>query len=134
RYGKPGGQRLHYHGFAALDLKSAAKPPGLTVKLRRGVTIKGRLVGPDGKPVAEAEMLCRVIARSNTFRAVVRNGRFELHGCDPQETYPVLFLDARHRLGAAVKLSAKHAAGDPVTVRLTPCGSARLRFVDAQGQ
>jgi RNA polymerase sigma factor (sigma-70 family) len=131
-FGKPGGQRLYYHDVVTLRLKAGAAP-AVKVVLRRGVTLKGRLLGPDGKAVAEAEVLSRAIARDNTFRARASGGRFALPGCDPKQTYPVLFLDARKRLGAMVRLSPGKADG-PVTVRLAPCGSARLRFVDAQGK
>ena len=92
-YGKGGGQRLHYHGVTALDLKPAAGPAAVTVKLRRGVTVRGRLLGPGDRPVGEAEVFCRALARFNTFRAVVHDGRFELSGLDPEERYPVFFLD-----------------------------------------
>ena len=63
----------------------------------------------------------------------MRNGRFELHGCDPEKSYPVSFLDARHKLGATVELSGKQG-GAEVTVRLMPCGEAVTRLVDADGK
>jgi hypothetical protein len=132
-FGKPGGQRLYHHHFVALKLKAGATPAEAKLVLRRGVNLKGRLVGPDGKAVTEAEVFSRAIARNNTFRTRVHGGRFALPGCDSKETYPVFFLDAARRLGAMVRLAAGKAAG-PVTVRLAPCGSARLRFVDAKGK
>jgi hypothetical protein len=58
------------------------------------------------------------------------DGCFELRGCDPEKTYTVHFLDAAGERGATVQLSAKKAAGKPVKVRLEPCGSAEVRFVD----
>jgi hypothetical protein len=65
---------------------------------------------------------------------LVRDGVFELRGCDAEVTYPVYFLDAKNKLGATAHLSAKEAAGKEVTVRLEPCGSAVVRFVDKQGK
>src|SRR5262249_11427250 len=44
----------------------------------------------------------------------------------------VAFLDAASQQGAFVKLSSKKPEDQP-TVRLAPCGSAQIRFVDAGG-
>src|SRR5262249_40068585 len=66
-------------------------------------------------------------------RLPIRNGRFELPGCDPEKTMPVLFIDTRNQEGALVELSGKPAKGEQVTVRLAPCGSAPARFVHPPG-
>jgi hypothetical protein len=63
----------------------------------------------------------------------VREGRFELRGCDPEKSYPVHFLDAKNKAGATVELSGKQA-GEEVTVRLAPCGAATTRLLDAAGK
>jgi RNA polymerase sigma factor (sigma-70 family) len=126
------------NGLAALDLKPKAEPVAVTIALRRGVTVTGRLAGPDGKPVAEARLLCRLpvasLGYSQLTPAVVCDGRFELPGCDPGKTYPVYFLDAANRHGAVVAVSGKQAGRAPVQVRLAPCGVAVVRFVDAGGK
>jgi hypothetical protein len=62
-----------------------------------------------------------------------RDGRFELHGFDPEEATPVYFLDADHQWGAAVELSGKQA-GEELTIRLQPCGQAKARFVGPGGK
>ncbi len=62
-----------------------------------------------------------------------RDGRFELHGFDPEKSAPAYFLDADHEWGAAVELSGKQA-GEELTVRLQPCGRARARFVGPDGK
>jgi hypothetical protein len=63
-----------------------------------------------------------------------RQGRFELHGLDPDTEVPVHFFEPKGRLGATVNLSGKHASGGPVIVRLEPCGAARARLVDPSGK
>jgi len=57
REGKEGGVRYRAAAIVPLDLKDGADPHDVTVELKRGVTVKGRVVGPDGKSVAEALML-----------------------------------------------------------------------------
>jgi hypothetical protein len=133
-----GGQRVYVHGLAALQLKADAAPEPLQVTLRRGVTVQGRLVDPDGKPVARAWMMSRLqvsdwehIVR---MPAQVRDGRFELRGCDPEATYRALFYDAARDQGAVAEIAGKQTSGEPGTVRLAPCGSATLRLVSRDGQ
>ncbi|HMC66202.1 MAG TPA: sigma-70 family RNA polymerase sigma factor [Gemmataceae bacterium] len=134
-FDQPGGQRLYPDGLVVLDLKKEEKTKEVAVTLRRGVTIRGRLVGPDGKPVAKALMLSRINPQphwhTSPLQVEVRDGRFELHGCDPEKTYPVYFLDPHNKLGATVQISGKQA-GETVEVKLAPCGKAVARFVDTQ--
>jgi RNA polymerase sigma factor (sigma-70 family) len=136
--GKPGGQRYYPDALIPLDRKPDAEPVEVAAALRRGVTVRGGVVGPDGKPVVEGAGLCRsylplgVQFGPNTL--LVQDGAFSLPGCDPEKANPVYFLDARKQTGAVVEVSGKQAQGGPVTVRLAPCGSARVRFVDQKGR
>jgi hypothetical protein len=91
------------------------------------------------------------------FQRATREGQFELHGLDPEVETPVYFIDPARKLGAFVKLSGKSVAlmtianrgvklsakiafpdksavRGPITIRLEPCGAARARIVDPQGE
>jgi RNA polymerase sigma factor (sigma-70 family) len=162
--GKPGGDPLYYHAAATLDLKEDEKPKEMSFTLRRGITLKGTLVDPDGKPVKDAVLLVGAF-RPAWEKAVspieVHDGRWELRGCDPERTYHLLFvacpekpqitmtaeavgangrlllpilLGPKNKFGAAVDVSAQKAGGEPIEVRLQPTTSARLRFLDAKGK
>jgi RNA polymerase sigma factor (sigma-70 family) len=136
--GKRSGYRYYPDALIPFDVKAGADPLDVTAKLRRGVSIRGRVVGPDGKPVAEGVLCCWNQMRADVAMwfgaaAAVHDGQFELRGCDPEATYPVHFLDPRNKLGATARLSAKEAGDKEVTVRLEPCGSAVARFVDKEG-
>jgi hypothetical protein len=136
---RPGGSRYYANGFVPLDLKPGSPVHEVMVTLRPAVTVKGQLLGSDGKPPEEALMISRLRTTPLSLQwrgnpVPVRDGRFELHGCDPDKSYPVFFLDPQHQWGAAVELAGKAASGEPVTVRLAPCGSATVRFVDAAGK
>src|SRR5262245_55972 len=133
------GGRWRINGVAALNLKRGAEPVEIKITLRRGVTVKGRLVGPEGKSVTKAKMLCRLavastVGYSGLYPVDVRDGQFELPGCDPEKTYPIYFLDAKSQWGAMVEIAGKQASGEPVTVRLAPCGSATVSFLNRNGQ
>jgi hypothetical protein len=64
----------------------------------------------------------------------VKDGRFELPGCNPDKSTEVFFLDVKNKLGAVVKLSPKGERGKPITVKLRRCGQATVRFLDARGK
>ena len=51
--GRPGGVRNYVHGINQFDFDVKSSPQ-LGATLRRGVTVRGRLVSPEGKPVEEA--------------------------------------------------------------------------------
>jgi RNA polymerase sigma factor (sigma-70 family) len=136
RTGRPGGGRVYPDAIVKLDLPAKGEPKEVAVTLRRGVTVRGRLLGPDGKPVAKALMAHRLhvsVALGWQFPEEVRDGVFEVHGLDPEKGAPVYFLDAENQCGAMVTLSGKQA-GETVTVKLAPCGKATARYVDGQGQ
>jgi beta-lactamase regulating signal transducer with metallopeptidase domain/protocatechuate 3,4-dioxygenase beta subunit len=134
---QPGGIRNYVHAARHLDLAPNAPAQQVTVSLRRGITVRGRLVDPQGKPVPEALMLSRLVRASSpewrTSPLTVRGGAFELPGCDPKQSTTVYFLDAEHQQGASVELSGR-AAEHPLVVQLQPCGSASVRFVDFEAK
>jgi hypothetical protein len=136
---KRSGKPFHPDAVVALDARIGAEAVEVTAKLRRGVTLRGRVVGPGGKPMAEGVLCCWNQLRPDVAEwygaaVAVRDGRFELRGCDPERTYPVYFLDAKNKLGASATLSAKGAGEEAPTVRLEPCGSASARFVNGEGK
>jgi hypothetical protein len=161
---KPIGDASYYNAIAEADVKKEDKSKEVNITLRRGVTIAGRLVGPDDKPVASA-LLFVSAHRPRTEKTMhpvhVRDGRFEVRGCDPEREYQLIFLEYPHAPrplmmaeslqgfgqlwmadllngkevhGASVKVLARKAAVEAIVVRLAPCVSAKLRFVDAIGK
>jgi RNA polymerase sigma factor (sigma-70 family) len=163
--GKKGGAPIYHHAVVPLGLKPGDREKELPIELRRGVTLKGRLVGPDGKPAKDAILLVggyKPPREKFLFPIQVRDGHFELPGCDPDKSYHLVFVEhpwlnpdpsgeedvhdtygqlwlrallgPQMKLGVAVDVSAKKAAAEPVEVRLASCGSAKLRFVDGDGK
>jgi RNA polymerase sigma factor (sigma-70 family) len=138
--GRPGGTRLYPDALAALDLARDAQPEEVKLTLKRGVTVTGRLVDPDGQPLSKGMgmMVCRsnVSPWDHRFHeptAPMLDGRFELHGLDSEKTYPVHFLDLMRQLGATVEVSGKQAKDGPLTIKLGRCGSARVKVLDLEG-
>src|SRR5262249_20315762 len=52
--------RFYAHALVPLDGLKGGEKKDVAVKLRRGVTVRGRVVGPDGKPAAGAVMLSQM--------------------------------------------------------------------------
>jgi hypothetical protein len=138
--GRPGGRRLYPDALVKLDIPRKAKVHDVAVKFRRGVTVRGRLVGPDGKPVPEA----LVVNPNHLFFSYdpvwhtswerILDGPFTLAGCDPDRTLKVHFLDAKNKRGATVAIAPRKLKDKPLTVKLEACGSARVRLVDDAGK
>ena len=63
----------------------------------------------------------------------VKDGRFEIPGCDPDKPSTFYFLDLKDQLGATVELSGQSAADGPVTVRLRPTATVRYPL-EGQGR
>jgi RNA polymerase sigma factor (sigma-70 family) len=161
--GKPGGDPTYFAAVVPLNFQAEEKDKEVPIKIRRGVTIRGRLVGPDGKPVLRVAVFCGAhplpYEKALTGQDIT-DGRFELRGCDPGRTYRLVFLQqdrplriammaeaigsngrlwlpqlvgGKDRLGAVVELSAKKAS-ETAVVKLAPCGAVKVRAVDAKGQ
>jgi hypothetical protein len=101
------------------------------------VTIAGRAVGPDGEPIREGVAVCRTIVHplhGQVPRTLpIRDGRFELPGCVPGRSYPVLLFDATHALAAVAEVQVP-TSGAPPPIRLVPCGTADVRLLDTAGR
>ncbi len=142
--GLPGGRRDYSHSFIACNPKSGSNGLEIDVVLRRGVTVQGRTLAPDGQPTRDIRMFSRIILEpfplpwrswGSSYRlGTVPNGRFQVHGLDPDIEVPVYFLDPKRWPGATAHLSGQSAAGGPVTIRLEPCGTAKARLVDSTGK
>ena len=67
-------------------------------------------------------------------RIEVKDGRFEIPGCDPHQPSTFYFLDLKDRLGATVELSGQSATAGPVTVQLRPTATIRYLLKDKDGK
>jgi hypothetical protein len=132
--------RRHYpDGLVALNLKPDDAPQGIEVRLRRAVTLQGRVVGPDGKPVPHGVLFCRSYVPAGyslnpVASLAVKDGRFRLPGWDPARAEPVHFLSPELDLAGIARPDPKADAGKDLTVRLEKCGAAKARFVDEKGK
>jgi len=137
--GKPGGMPNYAHDIVSYDVKAGSEARDVNATLRPGKTIRGHVTGPDGQTVQDAEIMTVLhIEHFNAswrggYTVPVRDGRFEIHGLDPEKEYRAYFFDAEHEWGAAVTVSGKQA-DQQLSVQLQPCGQAVARFVGPDGK
>ena len=138
---------LYPDAHAVLDIKDGEAPRPLELRLRRGVTVAGRVVAPDGRPVAEAFAFGRSYVPYGE-RAYPMTRRQRHSAANRGEGRPVRDPrlrpgEAGHVLlprpqgpprGAPWRSRAKSAAGGPVTVRLRPTASASFVLKRADGK
>ncbi len=112
--GQPGGSRYYAHRIVPYDVKAGDPPRELTVALRPGKTVSGRLIGPEGQPVEKAEIITTLLVRSTststggvTMTIHARDGSFDSTGSIPIKTLPCLLPRAEHERGTTVELSGK---------------------------
>jgi hypothetical protein len=137
---------MYTHAVTAVDLKADADAPEVNLKLQRGVKIAGRVVDADGKPVKQAVLFYHDHLKDDPDRAYqayyfgfnlepvyVKDGRFELTGCDPKKNLRVVVLDRKNQIGGLATLSPEEQKDEP-TIRLEPCAKATFRCVDEKGK
>lgn len=101
------------------------------IALRVGRTLTGRVVGPDGKPIAGA---IGFGATSHAFDRAVSSpsGEFTVTALEPDGKRVINISDAAGKLGLYTEIRGDVTG--PVVFRLQPTGSATGRIVDEAGQ
>ncbi len=144
REGQGSGMRLYAHAFLPCDPRPGAETPEIRVALRRGATVKFRLIGPDGQPARDVWVYSRAVlgpTAASATRMWPGPGRgrtswpFRGPRARPRDRGPRPLPPARTASSARPSgLSGKMAAQGPVTVRLEPCGLAMARLVGPDGK
>jgi hypothetical protein len=94
----PAERRFYTHAERELRLTPAENPVEVQLRLMRGQTLAGRLVGQNGESVQAAVLLCgekvSPVRNGAVLPLPVHARHYELPGCVPGRVYPALFLDA----------------------------------------
>jgi beta-lactamase regulating signal transducer with metallopeptidase domain len=138
-YGKPGLSREYHHGALRINLEPDKPPQPLKIELERGVTLRRKVVRPDGQP-AEGKAYARSYLQDKDDidswlpDIPVELGVLELPGFEPERSKPIFVVDLDHHCAAIVSPTASEIdlAGPPI--QLHPCGSAKFRFVTDKSQ
>jgi len=113
---------------------SEKKPASLicNIALEPGVSRKGTVLGPDGKPLAGA--LAGGVDAVSVFGAAkkLETADFTITGLHPKRARTVMFYHNEKKLAAVVQVKGDEKG--PVKVRLAPLTVVTGRLVDAKGQ
>jgi beta-lactamase regulating signal transducer with metallopeptidase domain len=138
-YGKPGLEREYYHGVQKLDIKPGELPPPLKFELQRGVTLRRKVLRPDGEEAGGVVYARSYLQDQRDISAwlpsvSVEKGKVELPGFDPTQSNPLFFYDREHHCGVTVSPAADEIDSSDPPIQLEPCGSAKFRFVTDKGE
>jgi RNA polymerase sigma factor (sigma-70 family) len=122
-----------------LDLRPSQTVTDIAFALDRGRVLHGRVVDPEGKPVAGAHVR---IKRERDWRGVGpevvsdADGRFILSGLDRKQLHPLLIGHRERALGleTTARLSADEKQAAQLEFQLRPLGGVRGRVVDEDGK
>jgi RNA polymerase sigma factor (sigma-70 family) len=129
------------HGIVAVEPSpDDAKSWARDIVLDPGKTVKGTLVGPDGKPVAGAVAFGLTALLTTTSASVnwpdrisrLEGADFTALGLNVREPRPVFFVHPEKNLGKLMVLRGDEKG--PLEVRLEPLGTATDRLLDSKGQ
>jgi RNA polymerase sigma factor (sigma-70 family) len=93
---------------------------------------KGRVVGPDDKPLTGVTAIGLVRHGVESIQTL-KDAEFTVQGINPKAKRPLFFYHKEKNLGIYLKDLPEEKSG-PFTVKLLPCGSASGRIVDPDGQ
>jgi RNA polymerase sigma factor (sigma-70 family) len=125
----------NHHVLHPVEPKAGAQALDVEIKLDAGKSVTGRVLDPDGKPLAG------VLARGLKSSTLVF-GRWEPEplpgvefaavGVDPRRPRAVVFVHPGKKLAGFVRLTGEEKG--PVEVRLQPWATLSGRLVDADGR
>ena len=131
-----GYEPYHYKGFLELPARMV-KDLG-EIKLKPGAKMRGRVVGPDGKPIAGARVLLGnethlYLPRARNHYHTDADGLFEVSGVGPDN--PQLVVAAEGYAPATVKIRVPQdlLARKPRTIQLGRGGTIQAKVVDRLG-
>ncbi len=108
---------------------SLEKEPTKTIELTPGLTVTGRVIDSEGKPIAGALLRTKFFndIRKATTNA---NGEYRINGCEPGMAKVVVSADDK-----AVDMQEVRIGSDmkPVNFQMKPGGTVRVRVVDEKG-
>jgi protocatechuate 3,4-dioxygenase beta subunit len=124
------GQNTYNH-LALIRPDEKAKSLRHDVALQPERTLRGKVVGPDGKPIDGVRVYG--LAPQSAFGAEELKGEtFVVRGFNPRRKRELVFLHRGGQLGAYLEVLGEPT--NPPVVRLEACGSVTGRIIDTDGQ
>jgi RNA polymerase sigma factor (sigma-70 family) len=119
----------NHHALVLIEPDEKADKLKRDVALQPARTLKGSVVGPDGKPVAGA--LVFGLTFHHFAHETLKTADFTVSGINPKRTRELLFTHKELGLGYHQEIRGDEAG--PLAIKLQPLGSASGRLVDKDG-
>src|SRR5262249_23472996 len=129
-----GGARRHlgvnkYHALSLINPDEKAETLALDLTLQPGRSLRGTVVGPDGKPLTGAKV---VGLTALPQEELLESAFFTVAGLNPLRTRELLFYHKGKGLGKVVPIRGNET--EPLGIQLDPCGFIFGRLVDKDGK
>ena len=121
-----------YNAYRFVEFPDGVASATVDLEVTPGLTRKGELVGPDGRPVAGAKALGLT---TDYFAATSLEGAtFEVQGLRPEESRLVEFRHEGLGLAGSATVAGSDPADRPRVVKLTRYGTIAGRLLDEDNQ
>ena len=121
-----------HHTYRIINVPADAESFHVDLELTRGTTRKGRVVDPDGKPVAGAR--CYGLSPTWGEMKTLADETFEVRGLETDHPRQLIFAHKGRRLVGSVIIKGEDSHSDePLVVRLDRPGLLKGRLVDEDG-
>jgi RNA polymerase sigma factor (sigma-70 family) len=121
-----------FNTYRIVDVPDTAEPFTIELKLIRGKSRRGRVVGPDGTPVTGTR--CYGLDATAGRVKTLTDDTFEVLGLEPDFPRQLIFAHSKRGLFASVVIEGEDTKNEtPIEVRLGPPGSVRGRLIDEDG-
>ncbi|HKB03205.1 MAG TPA: sigma-70 family RNA polymerase sigma factor [Gemmataceae bacterium] len=125
----------NFNALVPIEPKAGNQSAELKVTLSTGKSVRGRVLGPDGKPLAGA--IARGLRPSTTVfgrwdETPMKTAEFTAESIDPARPRAVVFVHKEKKLAGFVRVRGDEKG--PVEVKLEPCATVTGRVVNADGK
>jgi hypothetical protein len=131
------GLTVYPQGSEEIDVPKADVPKPVEIRVRKGVSLEARIIGPDGRLVPDVTVMYAGIDAAlidiwNQGRDIA-DGLLQIRGADPEKTYRVFMVKPEDRLGAVAELKYDPKHPGPIEVKLRPTAAVRGRIATPMG-
>jgi beta-lactamase regulating signal transducer with metallopeptidase domain/protocatechuate 3,4-dioxygenase beta subunit len=121
-----------HNAYRLVEVSEQAPSVHADLTLDPGRTLAGKVVDPDGKPLAGADVFSLADPEVGAHQRTLDGAEFTIYALDPSRPRRLYFYHEERRLGGTLVVRGDEAG--PITARLEPMGSIHGRLVDGQGK
>ena len=122
----------YFNAYRFVEFPDGVESATVDLEVTPGITHKGELVGPDGRPVVGAQ--AHGLTTDRFASATLEGATFEVQGLRPEESRLVEFRHEGLGLAGSATVAGSAPEERPLVVPLARCGSIAGRLLDEDNQ